>query len=332
LVARDERCSSRLKGVDCRTMAGRKSVKTPDFISETPDLDLLSDVLQTLRLRALIFKQGSYCGKWALDATGATGTIFHLIGRGQAWLHLKDEREPLVVRGGDLVMFPNADWHQLSGTPRRQPGTRSGETDDGPFTTVLCARVDFEGGRANPVLEALPPVIVVRSEDRGTSAELHALARLMLVEYEAETVGRQGVLARLAEAMFVLVLRHHMTKTPQLKGFLGALKDERVARSLAALHSRPGEGWRVHTLAREAGMSRTAFAERFAALLGRTPMQYLAAWRMHLADEMLRVGRASVAQVAERLGYQTETAFRRAFKRLRGIGPGDVRRRARDEA
>ena len=101
-------------------MVGRTSLKRPDFISETPDRDLFSEVLRTLRVRAEIFKQGSYCGPWALDATGATGTIFHLIGRGQAWLHREDEREPVVVRGGDLVMFPRADWHQLSGTPRRQ--------------------------------------------------------------------------------------------------------------------------------------------------------------------------------------------------------------------
>ena len=309
-------------------MSGRNSTKTSDLISEAPDSDLLSDVLRSLRLRGRIFKQGSYCGEWALDATGATGTIFHLIGRGQAWLHRQGVREPMVVRGGDLVMFPNAVWHQLSGTPKRQPGIRDIRTGDGPFTTVLCARVDFETGGANPVLQALPPVIVVPSEDGSTSAELHALARLMLVEYEAGAAGRQGVLDRLAEAMFVLVLRHHMMQAPELSGFLAALKDERVARALTALHRKPGEGWRVDTLAREAGMSRTVFAERFAALLGRTPMQYLAAWRMHLADEMLR-SRSSVAQVADRLGYQTETAFRRAFKRVRGVGPGDVRRRAR---
>jgi len=125
------------------------------------------------------------------------------------------------------------------------------------------------------------------------------------------------------------VLRHHMANVPELTGFLAALKDERIARALAALHRSPGKDWRVDSLAHEAGMSRTVFAERFAALLGRTPMQYLAAWRMHLAEEMLKLRRASVAQVAERLGYQTETAFRRAFKRVRGIGPGDVRRRAR---
>jgi AraC-like DNA-binding protein len=309
-------------------MPGRVSTKTPDLIPEAPDSDLLSDVLHTLRLRGRIFRQGTYCGQWALDAIGATGTIFHLIGRGQAWVHHEGEREPMVVRGGDLVMFPHAGWHQLSGTPQRQPRMCPGGSGDGPFTTVLCARVDFEAGGANPILQALPPVIVVRSEDRNTSAELHALARLMLVEYEAGAAGRQGVLDRLAEAMFVLVLRHHMTRAPEVTGFLAALKDERVARALASLHRKPGEAWRVNTLAREAGMSRTVFAERFALLLGRTPMQYLAAWRMHLADEMLK-SRSSVAQVADRLGYQTETAFRRAFKRVRGVGAGDVRRRAR---
>src|SRR5262249_34961318 len=97
------------------TKPGRRSTKTSNFISETPAIDLLSDALHPLRLRGRIFKQGSYSGDWALDATGATGTIFHLIGRGQAWLHREGEREPLIVLGGDLVMFPRAEWHQLSG-------------------------------------------------------------------------------------------------------------------------------------------------------------------------------------------------------------------------
>ncbi len=113
----------------------------------------------------------------------------------------------------------------------------------------------------------------------------------MLVEYEAGAAGRQGVLDRLAEVMFVLVLRQHMTHAREPTGLLAALKDEGIARALAALHGKPGGGWRVDALAREARMSRTVFAERFAALLGRTPMQYLATWRMHLADEMLRASR-----------------------------------------
>ena len=309
-------------------MVGRISPKRTNFISEAPDTDLLSSVLHSLRLRARIFKHGSYCGTWALDSTGATGAIFHLIGRGQAWVHCEREREPMVVRGGDLVMFPRADWHQLSGTPKREPGMRLAATGRGPFTTVLCGKVEFASREMNPIIQALPPMIVVRSEDQSTSAELHALARLMLVEYEAGAAGRQGVLDRFAEVMFVLVLRHYMQRAPELKGFLAALKDERIVRALAALHRAPGANWRVETLASEASMSRTVFAERFAGLLGQTPMQYLAKWRMHLADEMLRARSSSVAQVAERVGYQTEAAFRRAFRRVRGLGPGDVRRRA----
>ena len=310
-------------------MAGRISPKSTDFISEAPDMDLLSNVVQSLRLRARIVMQGSYCGAWALDSTGASTAVFHLIGRGQAWVHRERQREPLIVRGGDLVMFPHADWHQLSGTPKRQPGLRLAATGSGPFTTVLCGMVEFATREMNPIIQALPRMIVVRSEDQSTSAELHALARLMLVEYEAGAVGRQGILDRFAEVMFVLVLRHYMQHAAELKGFLAVFKDERIVRALAALHGSPGADWQVETLAREASMSRTVFAERFAGLVGQTPMQYLARWRMYLADEMLRARRLSVAQVAERLGYQTESAFRRAFRRVRGVGPGEVRRSVR---
>lgn len=297
-------------------------------MSETPDIDLLSDLLRSTRLQARIFKQGAYCGNWALDSRGVKETVFHLVGRGQAWLH-REGKEPIVVRGGDLVMFPNAEWHQLSGTPRRRAEADPGGEGDGPFTTVLCAMVEFEAEGARTLMASLPPVIVVRSEDQATSAELHALARVMLSEFEAGAPGRQGVLDRLAEVMFVLVLRHHMQQASGLEGILAALKDERLARALLALHRAPGEDWGVDDLAREAGMSRTVFADRFSRVMGQTPKQYVSAWRMHLADGLLREGRASVAQVAERMGYQTEAAFRRAFSRVRGVGPGEVRREAR---
>ena len=144
-------------------MAVRESPDSPSVIAETTDSDLLSDVLRGLRLRTSIFKHGRYRGAWALDSTGVSSATLHLIGRGQAWVHREGEREPLVLRGGDLVMFPQADWHQLSGTPQRQRGMRLAETGDGPFTTVLCALVEFDARGANPVMRTLPPLIVVRS-------------------------------------------------------------------------------------------------------------------------------------------------------------------------
>jgi AraC family transcriptional activator of mtrCDE len=295
-------------------------------MSETPDFDLLSDVLRSLRLRVSLFKHGSYRGAWALDSKGITRATFHFIGRGQVWVHRKGARQPLVLRGGDLVMFPHADWHQLSGTPKRQPGMHLVSDGDGPASTVLCAMVELEAGSANPVMHTLPPVLVVSSEDSAASVQLHAIARVMLAEYDAGAAGRQSVLNRLVEVMFVLVLRQHMQQAHELKGFLAALRDERIARALAALHREPGAPWQVESLAREAGMSRTVFADRFSQLLGQTPIQYLTAWRMQLAEDLLRDDRSSVAQVAERFGYQTEAAFRRAFKRVRRVSPGAVRR------
>src|SRR5690349_20227095 len=162
-----------------------------------------------MRCCSIIPRASSMSPSRATRRRRAKGTIFHLIGRGQAWLHREGQREPLLVVGGDLVTFPHGDWHQLSGTPRRQRCTNLTTTGEGPFTTVLCGLVEFEANAINPVLEMLPSVIVVRSEDTETSAELHTLARLMIMEYEAGAVGRQNVLNRLAEVMFVLVLRHH---------------------------------------------------------------------------------------------------------------------------
>lgn len=308
-------------------MSVRISPQTPDLVSERPELDPLSDVLRSFRLRVGIFKHGRYGGRWALDSTGVTRATFHLIGRGQAWVHRDGAREPLAVHSGDLVMFPQAHWHQLSGTPKRERGMRLEGGDEGPFTTVLCAMVEFDTG-LNPLMQALPDAIVIRSEDHTTSAPLQTLARLMLAEYEAGAAGGQAVLDRYAEIMFVSILRHHMQHANGLTGLLAALKDARIARALSALHRDPAKPWRVVTLAREARMSRTAFAERFSALLGSSPIAYLTAWRMQLASEMLARRDASIAEIAERLGYGAENAFRRAFKRVRRVGPGDVRRGA----
>jgi AraC-like DNA-binding protein len=301
--------------------------KHPYSMPKTPAFDLLTGVMDSLRLRTRLFKEGSYSGAWALDARGVDRAVFHLIGRGQCWLH-REGREPLELRGGDLVMFPHADWHQLSGTSRRarRPTLRPSPAA-GPFTTVFCAVVESDvDAAANPILRALPSVVVVRSEAQDCAPQVRALAQAMLAEYEAGRAGRQAILRRLVEALFVLIVRHHLENAPELRGFLAALRDERIARALSLFHAAPGEDWGVERLAREAGLSRTVFAQRFVQLLDRTPMQYVAAWRMQTADLLLRERRHSVAAIAERMGYGTEASFRRAFKRVRGTGPGRIRR------
>jgi AraC family transcriptional regulator, activator of mtrCDE len=251
-----------------------------------------------------------------------------LIGRGAAWLHSERQESPLALRGGDLVMIPHGIWHQITGTPeRQQKPTLTPEDAVGPSTTIVCARVESTAGNLDPILRELPEILVVHAEDQVASAQLQALARMMISEYESGAVGGQAVLERLAEIVYVMIIRHYLQHSATERGLFAALNDPRLATALTAIHREPGHDWRVDELAKLANMSRTAFTHDFNVLLDMTPMQYLTRWRMNLANELLKNRRDSVAKIAERLGYQTEAAFRRAFKRITGVGPGELRKK-----
>lgn len=304
-------------------------------MAKTLTRDVLTSILRTLRLRVRLMSRGDYCGQWALDSGTRNKATFHLVGRGQLWLHCKRLDEPMLLREDDLLFFPRPQWHQFSCTPRRRNGTHLGRApsgEDPDLTTVICCVVEFESGAHELVLRSLPDVSLVHCTRGKASSELVALARLMLTEHDAETPGFEAVLERLAEALFIEVLRHYMKADGGFHGVLGALADPQLNKALSAMHAEPGRNWDVDALATTANMSRSTFARHFSECLDTTPMQYLAQWRMHLADDLLRDPRRSAAQVAEAVGYETEAAFRRAFTRLRGIGPGAVRRLARQPA
>lgn len=300
-------------------------------MTKTLTRDVLTSILRTLRLRVRLMSRGDYCGQWALDSGERNQATFHLVGRGELWLHCTSRDEPLLLREDDLLFFHRPQWHQFSCTPKKRDQVMLGDPpqgNDANVTTVICCVLEFETGAHNLVLSSLPDMIVVQCRQDHASAELIALARHMLSEHDAETPGFEAVMERLAEALFIEVLRHHM-RLGHDRGLLRALADPQLGQALSALHAEPGREWDVETLAGIANMSRSHFARRFTECLETTPMHYLAEWRMQLADELLRDPRQSVARVAETLGFQTETAFRRAFKRLRKVGPGTVRREAR---
>lgn len=290
--------------------------------------DLLADVLSGYRLTASVFRHDDWCGRWQVNTSGSRRTMFHLIGRGACWLHLKGRGAPVALAGGDLVVFPHDAWHVLTPTPARP---RSGATAfpagdaEGPVTNLLCGYFDF-GVARNPILEALPEMIHIRCEQTPAYARLESLARLILAEAEAGDDGQHLVLGRLADALFVMVLRAYVGEAKDRRGLLAALADARVSKALAAAHREPGRPWTVESLAHAAGMSRTAFSVTFGELVGEPPLRYLTALRMRRAAELLQDRGRSVAAVAEELGYETEAAFRRAFKRVQGVGPGAVRR------
>lgn len=290
--------------------------------------DPLSAYLHALHLRASIYASPEVCGRWRVDPMERhPGPSFHLVAYGHGWLHLANGEPPQPIREGDLLVFPRGAWHVLSAQPvLRKTGSHSGAGPAGSGAGLVCGQLMFATRSENPVLDALPEVMVLRTSGGEAAELLGPLTQMLSREAMRSLPGHGFVLDRLAEVLFVALLRHALDAGLIREGILGALTDPVLGRALAAFHGAPGEPWRLDTLAAAARSSRSAFTERFRKIVGMAPMRYVAHWRMLAAEIRLRSSRASVAQVAEALGYQTEAAFRRAFKRHHGAGPGSVRR------
>ncbi len=292
-------------------------------------MDILSELLGALHLKAHVFLHAQFCGEWAVDTSGGQRATFHLVARGTSWLHLPGRDVPIPLRGGDLVVFPHDAPHTLSScqvpppasVPRNQPSAEP----DGPSTTLICGYFEFDRRHWNPLLGALPEMLIIKEEEAANTAMMDTLSRLMIYETEQGGPGSDVVVDRLSEVLFIHVVRTHMQRQDATAGFLAALADRQLSVALKQIHERPGEKWTVAGLAQAAGMSRSTFAARFHVLVGLTPLQYLTRWRMQRAHERLEQPGVSVAQVAESYAYESEAAFSKAFKKHFGYGPGKVR-------
>jgi AraC-like DNA-binding protein len=294
-------------------------------------LDVLSDVLRAFHLSARVYLHASFCGTWAIDIADHKKAPFHVIAAGTCWLHFPDGQAPIALDAGDLVVFPHDTPHALSPSPeppgpdvpRNRPATGAIE---GPFTTLVCGDFDIERQAWNPLLESLPEVIVARRDDPANAQRLDSLLRLIVAEAATDEPGGKAVVDKLSETLFVHVVRTHLRQRPAEAGYLAGLVDPHIGKALQAIHEQPQRKWTVEQLARVAGQSRSAFAERFQRLAGIAPLQYLTRWRMRRAHEWLTTGTESVARIAERCGYESEAAFAKVFKRETGVGPGAARR------
>lgn len=315
-------------------------------------MDALSDVLRAVRLTGAVYFDVTASGTWAVEAPpGATivGDIFpgaehlvsyHVVTRGTCWGGLLDAA-PLQLSEGDIIVFPHGDPHVMSSgagmrsTPdaavyRLPPGTALPMplTFGPPATdpsTLVCGFLACDARPFNPLLSALPRVIRVGSAQSGA---LGAFAAFAIAESRHPRPGGDCVLGRVSELMFVDVIRGYLASLPEdRRDWLSGLRDAVVGRALAVLHREPARDWTIESLAREVGASRSALAERFSQFVGQPPMHYLTQWRMQLAAHQLTSGNEGVAEVAERVGYESEAAFSRAFKKVVGVPPGQWRRR-----
>jgi AraC family transcriptional activator of mtrCDE len=283
---------------------------------------VFSAVLRANPLRAHISSNQSYCDNWTEPEPATEHGTFHLIDNGVCWVRSEALDTPVRLSAGDLIVFPQGAAHTLSAMPPDGRGA-----PEARFTSMLCGEFEFATGKRNAIVDALPPCFVVREQDSGM--QCRQLAQLMLHEARGTSFGSRAILDKMADTLFVMAVRHHIEHSPERRGLLAALFDPRLVRALEAIHTRPGKEWTVASLAEAAHMSRTAFANHFASVLGSGPIEYLTQWRMNEARRLLADPRTSVATVAADLGYHTEAAFRRAFKRVTGVGPGTARRQER---
>ena len=315
-------------------------------------MDALSDVLRAVRLTGAIFFDVHASGPWVAETPAGESIVgamfpgsehlmsYHVLTVGNCWASV--EGEPLMkLSAGDIILLPHGDTHVLSSTPglRRTPdmsmyrvpsdgqlpvSISMGEAEGEP-TQFVCGFLGCDARPYNPLLAALPRVIKV--SDSGSGA-LGMLVKFALTESKEPRIGGEGVLSRLSELMFVDVVRRYLETLPADRSdWLSGLRDPFVGRALTALHRKPARDWTIESLARDVGLSRSALAERFTQFVGRPPMQYLANWRMQLAANQLLSGTDSIASIASQVGYESEAAFSRAFKKMVGAPPGQWRDR-----
>jgi AraC-like DNA-binding protein len=321
--------------------------------------DVLSDVLRCVRLTgSMLFLVDAHRPwmSWAPKTEAFRRIVlpasqhlisYHIVTQGGCWAGLRDA-PPERFDTGDVLVVPHGDAHYLADPPGTEAAYgpeeavaffRSMAAGEMPSivseggagveqTQFICGFLGCDLRPCNPVLDALPSMVHLRAASRSSDRMRH-LIEFALCELREPSSGGRGVLLRLAELMFVEVLRRHLeTMAATQSGWLAGLHDPLVARALSLLHGAPSRRWTLEGLAAQAGTSRSVLAERFAHFVGQPPMQYLTQWRMQLATHLLaEPGKRKLAAVAEAVGYESEAAFSRAFKNYVGMAPAAWRLR-----
>lgn len=320
--------------------------------------DPLSDVLKTVRLTGAAYWEIASGGEWAVQSPapalilpkilpGADHLIaYHVVTAGSCFATIAGG-EPILLKAGEAIVFTRADSHVMSSAPgvRAIPATRDvieiAAASERPFrincggdtatpTRLVCGYLACDARPFNPLVDNLPPVITSGDAAGTDGGGLAHFVRYAVAEVSEKRVGGETVLTKLSEVMFVDVLRRYIAALPpRQSGWLAGLRDPFIGRALSLLHGDPARNWTIEDLAKQIGQSRSVLAERFTEIVGVPPMHYLAQWRMQLASELLLGSNAGIARIAAEIGYESEAAFSRAFKKLVGVPPSRWRHGAR---
>lgn len=297
--------------------------------AKSSEIDVLSDVFDLMKLDVDIYHNAKVCGNWRIDEHKLGATSFHIVTSGSCIMHVPDT-ESTLLNLGDLVIFPREIAHhilpieELTGE-QQHLSYREAELLEG--TGLLCGEVIFNHKGSDLLLEQLPRFFII--ENAGNKHWLKAILDMIILESTNSKPASKSIINRLSELLFTYAIRQHLEDNPDRSGMLCVYNDNRLVRAIRCIHKAPEKRWTLESLAKEAGLSRTLFSEKFKSVSSWTPGQYLVWWRMQIAWSLLIRGEL-VSQVAEKVGYKSESSFSRAFTKMFSVSAGKVRRNRND--
>jgi AraC-like DNA-binding protein len=316
----------------------------PDIVrTDDPwtSVDPLGEALHFLHMSGVFYTRSEFTAPWALDLPAFPDCLmFHVVTSGHCWLEIEGA-DPHLLQPGDLALVPHGEGHRLLSEPgvpaaklfdlpreqisERYEILRYGQ--GGAASNLICGTVRFDHPAAHQLVRLLPKLICIGAWQSPQMEWIQSTLRLMAAEAKVMRPGGETIITRLADILVIQTIRSWMAEDPLAQtGWLGALQDKQIGYAILLIQRDPARVWTVASLADEVAMSRSAFAARFKELVGESPMQYITRWRMSVALTCLKKEDVSLGELANRLGYQSDAAFSRAFKRFIGVSPGAARR------
>ena len=319
-------------------------------------MDVLSEVLKAVRLDGALFYNGEFSAPWCFRSPASRAVapylspdsghviIFHLLTEGRGYAHIEGEGRPVPLNAGDIIIFPHGDPHFMGNGSGVKAVDMAQELQrissqglkisrmggGGEITKFICGYMACEPQLSRVFLGGLPPVLKINIRNDASGQWLEDSIRYSVGNADASRPGGEAVIAKLSEVLFVEALRRYIALLPpEQTGWLAGVRDPEVGKALALMHRRPAHPWTIAALANDVGISRSVLAERFRRYLSETPIAYLTRWRLQLAAQMLNSTSSGVAQIAAEVGYESEPAFNRAFKRQFGHPPARFRNQAK---
>jgi AraC-like DNA-binding protein len=301
--------------------------------------DLVTEVLRSVTMKTVVFGRAELRAPWGLHVDLPGRAVFHIVLRGRCWFRF-DGTAPTQMTYGDTILFPRADVHAMNDDPATAirplqellikhpmtPDRRFRYGGGGPLTTLLCGAFQLDDPKFNLLGILLPALVHIKGGGSRTSAQLRALLRCIEAELRISRPGEQAIVTHLAEAFLLRAIRDYaLSSSNRENGLPAILGDRSIGRVLGLIHQRPEHSWTVRALADEANMSRSGFAARFKMRVGTAPQHYLQRYRFSKAVQLLRTTDAKIHEIARRVGYDSESSFSKAFKRLMGKAPGAYR-------